>query len=355
MVSDAIPVCVVSGFLGAGKTSFLNRLLGHEGFARTAVIINEFGETGLDHLFIEGREDGIVELSNGCLCCTIRGELATTLDSLPRERIDRVIVETTGLADPGPVLQAVMAVPAYRHGGLVTLVDALNAPLQIERQEEARRQVALADLLIVTKLDMLEGADRESRSAEIRTLLRGLNPVAPVIDREQAALSPALIDGLGQAIVLSHDFESRHGRHAPHAHDHHHGHGHDVSRHGDDIRSLVLRHGGKLPRRVVEAFCELLGSAHSASLLRLKGLVAIEGEAGPLVIHGIHGVFHEPVQLDRWPDGDEATRIVVILQGMDPDFVRRLFAGFVGRPAVDTPDRAALMDNPLAIPGFRSV
>lgn len=339
----SVPVHVLTGFLGAGKTTFLNELLRHPGFSRTAIIVNEFGETGLDHLFIEGREDGVVELSNGCLCCTIRGELASTLAALPHERIDRVIVETTGLADPGPVLQASIGLDFYRPGGLVTLADALNAPLQLDEQEEARRQAALADLLIVTKLDLVPPEARDGRFGEVAQRLRGLNPAAPILRREDAELSPALFDALPVSPA-----PQAHGHH----HDHHH-HGHDVSRHGERIRSVVLRHDRPMPRRAVDAFCELLTSAHAAPLLRMKGLVAIEDRRGPLVIHAIHGLLHEPDQRDEWPDADHSTRIVVILQDLDPEFVRRLFAGFANLPMADTPDRAALVDNPLSIPGFR--
>lgn len=341
---SAIPVHIVTGFLGAGKTTFLNALLKHPGFARTALVINEFGETGLDHLFIEGREDGVVELSNGCLCCTIRGELSATLDGLPHERIDRVIVETTGLADPGPVLQAAMGVEGFAPGGLVTLACALNAPLQLDTHEEARRQIALADLVIVTKLDLIPVAEREAAFDGLARRVRSLGPSARVIARDEASLSPQLFDELPVRLPA-----------VSHGHDHHHHHHHhDVTHHGDSIRSAVLRADRPMPRRAIEAFCELLGSAHAASLLRLKGLVAVEGQSGPLVLHGVHGLFHEPQQLAQWPDEDRETRIVVILQDMDPDFVRRLFAGFANMPMTDTPDREALTRNPLAVPGFRA-
>lgn len=348
-----IPVHILTGFLGAGKTTFLNDLLKDDAFSRTAVIVNEFGETGLDHLFIEGREDAVVELANGCLCCTIRGELADTLAGLPQDGVDRVIVETTGLADPVPVLQAIIADPRvaerFEAASLVTLVDALNAPVQLDEHIEAVRQVALADLLLITKLDMAPDGERAARRHAIETRLRAVNAAAPILERGAVALSPSLLDPLRlrAAALLP----------PKHAHDHHHGHAphdHDVSRHGDNIRSIVLRSEYPMPRRALDAFCELLASAHSAHLLRLKGLVAIEGLEGPLVVHGIHGVFHEPEERRKWPDADHATRIVVIVQDMDPDFVARLFAGFANLPRIDTPDRAAMLDNPLAIGGFSS-
>ena len=340
-----VPVHVVTGFLGSGKTTFLNALLQGAGFERTAIIINEFGETGLDHLFIEGREDGIIELSNGCLCCTIRGELAQTLANLPLEHVDRVIVETTGLADPVPVLQAIIANPQiasiFEPGSLVTLADALNAPQQLAEHAEARMQAALADLIIVTKLDMVPGAGREARLADVTAVLRQHNATAPVIARQDLALSPALFD---TASVLS--------RQLPHAHGGHHHH-HDVNRHGDAIRAIVLTSPRPMPRQAAEMFCELLTSAHAEHLLRLKGLVDI-GSGGPLLLHAVHGVLHEPRQLAQWPGGERGTRIVVIARDLDPAFVQKLFAGFADLAMPDTPDRAALMENPLAIPGYRA-
>ncbi len=345
-LQSRIPVHVVTGFLGSGKTTLLNDILRHDGFARTAVIINEFGETGLDHLFIEGREDGIVELSNGCLCCTIRGELAQTLDALPDGRIDRVIVETTGLADPVPVLQAIIANPTvaarFEAATVMTIADALNLPRQLASHREARLQVSLADLLVVTKLDMVPAREREARRDEIMALLRALNPAAPIVLRDEVPLSPALFD---LAAPGARDIAQ------PSGHHHHH---HDVNRHGDTIRSVVLRTERPMPREAAEMFCDLMTSAHCDHLLRLKGLVAIEGEKGPLLVHAIHGVMHEPRQLPNWPGGVAGTRVVVILDGLDPAFVERLFAGFANVALPDTPDRAALVGNPLSIPGYKA-
>lgn len=345
-----IPVHVFTGFLGAGKTTFLNDLLKDEAFARTAIIVNEFGETGLDHLFMTAREDAVIELSNGCLCCTIRGELADTLAELPHAGIDRVIVETTGLADPVPVLQAIIADPRvsarFEAASLITLVDALNAPLQLDEHREAVRQVALADLLLISKLDLAPAQDRAARRDAIAARLRALNAVAPILERDEAPLSPALLDPLRlRAAALLPSVQ-------PHDHHHDHHRNHDVSRHGEHIRSIVLKSEKPMPRRALDAFCELLASAHSAHLLRLKGLVSVEGQEGPLIVHGIHGLFHEPEQRRAWPDGDRTTRIVVILRDMDPDFVAKLFSGFANLPRIDTPDRAAMLDNPLAIGGF---
>ncbi len=265
---------------------------------------------------------------------------------MPAGRIDRVIVETTGLADPVPVLQAIIANPPvaarFEAATLLTMVDALNLPRQLASHREARMQVSLADLLVVTKLDMVPADQREARRAEVVALLRALNPAAPIALRGEVPLSPALFD---LAAPAAREIAQ------PPAHHHHH---HDVNRHGDNIRSVVLRTDRPMPRGAAEMFCELMTSAHGDHLLRLKGLVAIEGEKGPLLVHAIHGVMHEPRQLANWPGEVPGTRLVVILDGLDPAFVERLFGGFANVALPDTPDRDALVANPLAIPGYRA-
>lgn len=351
--AERIPVHILTGFLGSGKTTFLNELLKGPGFERTAVIINEFGETGLDHLFLEGREEGIFELSNGCLCCTIRSELAATLVSLPQDRIDRVLVETTGLADPVPILQAIIGTHSVSSrffvAGMLTMVDSLNIVDQLAAHREARLQVALADLIVLTKLDMLDAAARTERLGMVTRELRAMNPVAQILLRDQVMPTPALLDmisGHASNIALAASEEAGHG------HEHHHDH--DVSRHGDSIRAAVLNVAKPMRRMAVEMFCELMTTAHAPSLLRLKGLVSVEGSKGPLVVHAVHGIMHEPVQMEDWPDENRQTRIVVILQDQDPDFVRRLLAAFADIPMPDTPDSKALTNNPLSIPGYVS-
>ncbi|MEC9343667.1 MAG: GTP-binding protein [Pseudomonadota bacterium] len=341
------PVFVLSGFLGAGKTSLLNALLASGALARTGVIVNEFGEIGLDHLFLGTRGGDIVEMSAGCLCCTIRGELASTLLALAPHDIDRVVIETTGLADPVPVLQAILADREVgRHfelAGLVTLVDAINAPATLNAHPEARAQVSHTDALVLTKADLLAGAIRVETVERVTAALRRLNPAAPIVMRgDEAALAGLFAGGpspVRHAAIATAD---------PAAHPHRH----DVSRHGDRIRATVLRHDRPLPWPALEAFLDLVASAHGDRVLRLKGLAAIEGLDAPLVVHGVQGVFHEPEALDAWPDPDRSTRLVAILQDMDPEFIQRLFAGFAGIARTDTPDRQALAENPLAIPGM---
>jgi G3E family GTPase len=369
-----IPVTVLTGFLGSGKTTLLNRLTRDPELSDAAFIINEFGEVGLDHLLVEAADDGIVELSSGCLCCTIRGDLVATLEAFLRrldngrlDRLSRVVIETTGLADPAPVLHTIMAHPylvmRYRLDGVVTVVDAVNGSATLDEHEEAVKQAAVADRLVLTKTDMPDGAKRAPALLE---RLSRLNPAAPILRAADGEATAAALFGAGlydpdnripdvrrwlnaEAHDVSHRHEHSHG----HGHAHDHQHPHDRNRHDDRIRSFSLTTDRAIPYGGLEMFLDLLRSAHGASVLRLKGLVRLaEDPDRPLVIHGVQEVFHPPVRLDAWPDDDRRTRIVLITRDLSEDFVRRLFDAFAGTLATDTADPAALTASPLALTGF---
>ncbi len=357
MGSDPITVSVVTGFLGSGKTTLLNRLLKDPGLRDTAVIVNEFGDVGIDHLLVEQSSDGVIELSDGCLCCTVRGELVDTLadlvDRLQTGRIQtlrRVIVETTGLADPAPVLHAIMGHPvlmqSFSLDGVIVTVDAVNGMATLDRHAEAVKQVAVADRIVLTKTDLA------GDHGQLTERLRKLNPGAPLLSTADGTADVAHLFncGLYDPATKTADVSGWLRDAAYEAHHHHHDH--DVNRHDARIRAFSLTEDAAIDPGALEMFVDLLRSSQSRNLLRMKGIVKLSDDPErPLVLHGVQEIFHPPVRLSGWPDDDRRSRLVLITRDLDRDYVERLFAAFADRPQIDTPDRAALQNNPLAIPG----
>ncbi|MDP3408405.1 GTP-binding protein [Bosea sp. (in: a-proteobacteria)] len=361
---EPLPLTLLTGFLGAGKTTLLNRLLKDPALAQTLVIVNEFGEIGLDHLLIEGVEDGMILLDSGCLCCTIRDDLIVTMEDLLRRRdngrispFSRVVIETTGLADPAPILNVLINHPylamRFRLDGVVTLVDAVNGMATLDVHEEARKQVVAADRLVLTKADLVDGP---AQLAPLRQRLALLNPGVAVLGPQAAASSlfgaglydlaqrPAEIGQWlaretlpGERPQHAHDHgEHDHGHHHDRGHAHHdHGHHHhDVNRHDASIRAFVLTADRPIQQATVDLFWTLLRSVHGPKLLRMKGLVQVaEHPDQPLLLHAVQQILHPPVILDAWPDGDRRSRLVLIVKDIEEAVVQRLWGAFLGQTA----------------------
>jgi G3E family GTPase len=315
-MAETTPVTVLTGFLGAGKTTLLNHLLRQPQLARTAVLVNEFGEIGLDHLLVEKLDDTVVLLNAGCLCCTVRGDLARVLrEMLPRARrdeISRVVIETTGLADPVPILATLMTDPvaasAYRLDGIITVVDAVNGAAHLDTQEEAVRQVAVADRIIVSKADLAE-------AAPLRARLGALNPAAPIAQVAHGAVDPAFVlrAGLFEPATKQPDLAGWLNAAAFEAVDHHHHHHHDPNRHDARIEAYCVTLDGPLDWPGVSMWLQTLVGAHGENLLRVKGVLNLKGQDGPVAIHVVRHLIHPPVKLAAWPKDDPRTSRIVFI------------------------------------------
>jgi G3E family GTPase len=350
--SPLIPVTLLTGFLGSGKTTVLNHILAQPGMAETAVIVNEFGEIGIDHLLVERATDDIVLLNSGCLCCTVRGDIADTLLDLFVARasgkapnFSRVVIETTGLADPAPILHTLISDPLvaarYSLDGVVTTVDMVNGAGTLDRQPEAVKQAAVADRLLLTKTDLADPV----AAAALRARLAALNPSAPVSLVAQGEVDPALLFNLGfydprsksvdvQRWLRDEAFDSGHEHlHDPgdlHGHDQPHDHEQlDVNRHDDRIRAFCITRERPISWAALSTWLDALATMRGDDLLRLKAIVALSDRPGePVVVHGVQHLFHPPVLLPRWPSDDHRTRMVFITRDLPREAIEKTLAAF---------------------------
>ena len=350
-VRSRIPVTLVTGFLGSGKTTLINAALASPEMSRTMIVVNEFGEVGLDQKLFARSSNSVVVLENGCLCCTVRSDLVGTLNALFHARkagetpfFDNVVIETSGLAEPGPVLQAFLSEPTldglYRVASVLTLVDAVNWSGTSEQHDKSVRQVALADQIRITKLDLASG-EKDEAAARLHAELRKINPAAEIasVDWSSAAVAALLTtsgfdaanpdadprDWLNAEAYRTADVPHNHDH--DHDHDHHDGHDHVHAYDGagphrshlsdKGVETFVLTREAPLSREELQFLLDGIAQNLGPGLLRVKGLVDVAEEPGrPAVIQGVQHLLHTMTWLDRWPDADQRTRIVFITQGI---------------------------------------
>ena len=332
-----IQVSLLTGFLGSGKTTLLNHLLRHPDMSETAVLVNEFGDIGIDHLLVESVDEGMVQLTTGCLCCTVQGDLTRALRELFLKRargeitkFRRVLIETTGLADPAPILHTLINDPILAHryflDGVISTVDAVHGLGQLAQHTECRKQTAVADRIVITKTDMAD----ESSLPALEDAIRALNPAAPIHHAAHGDVEPSKLFGCGLYDPASKSFdvqnwlreEAYHGGHEEHdqGHDHHHL---DKNRHGSDIEAFCMVYDEPLEWPAFIAWIQTLITHKGENLLRIKGIVSIVDEEKPIAIHGVQHVFHNPVRLPDWPSNDRRSRIVFITKGIEPGVIKQ--------------------------------
>jgi len=343
--ASLIPVTLLTGFLGSGKTTVLNHVLKQPGMTATAVIVNEFGEIGIDHLLIERSSEDVVLLNSGCLCCTVRNDIVDTLTNLFVDRVKgrvpfftRVAIETTGLADPAPILHTLMTEPIvaarYMLDGVVTTVDAVNGAGTLDRQPEAVKQAAVADRLLLTKTDLAEPGARQA----FETRLAAINPSAPIIPVAQGAVDPALLFNLGffdpatkgvdvQRWLRDEAFATGH----EHEHDDDHL---DPNRHDDRIRAFCITRERPISWGVLSGWLDGLATMRGDDLLRFKAIV----------LHGVQHLFHPPVLLPQWPSEDHRTRMVFITRDLPRETIEATLSAF--EKAVEEPPAPRELEEP---------
>ncbi len=347
--AERIPVFVLTGFLGSGKTTVLNRLVHDPAMARALIIINEFGSVGIDHdLVTRSQEDTIIEMASGCLCCTIRSDLQRTLREAPsrfardgKPWFDRVVIETTGLADPAPIIHTLLTDDAiaklYVLDSVVTTVDATTAMTTFDTQQEAVKQAAMADRILLTKTDLAAPEETAAVVARLKRINPAAEPIVTINGEVEAALllQAALFDPESkssdvQAWLRAESYEQHaHEGHDHHHDHHHHHHHHDINRHDDRIRALCLTFDTPLSAEIFEGWLELI--TMMTDVLRIKGLVNLADFDKPVVIHGVRHIFHHPVMLDAWPSEDRRSRVVFITYDVNEATLRAMLQLVIDR------------------------
>lgn len=335
-------VNLLTGFLGSGKTTLLKRLLADPELADAAVLINEFGEAGLDHHLVERIDDNMVLLQSGCVCCTVRGELAEAIRDLLSKRdrgivppFRRLVIESTGLADPFPVLSTLKADGVLRHhfkaGNVITTVDAVNGFRSLDTYLESNRQVAIADRIVITKTDLVDEATVEM----LADRLNQINPACVILNVRDETLSVA--DLLETAPSLrGATFQSASGFYCEQSLELTDAEG---SPHSAEFRSFSITVDRPVDWTAFGIWLTMLINRHGEQVLRVKGILNIAGEDRPVAIHGVQHLVHTPVHMEAWPNEARQSRIVFIVDGLDPKLLKRSFEAFAlaKRPADHAP------------------
>ena len=365
---DRIPVTLLTGFLGSGKTTVLNHLVQQAELSDALVIINEFGEQALDHMLVaHSTEKLVMEMSSGCLCCSIRGDLVKTLRDIAwrfsrngQRQFRRVLIETTGLADPAPIIHTLMTdakiAPMYGLDGIVATIDMASGSNTLDQHEEAVKQAAIADAVLLTKADLVNDVQRIA----LIDRLRKINPAAPRWEVYNGEVAPSKLLNLGlfnadgktsdvarwlneEAYETGSQHNNNldrdpdhHGHDAPelhnhHGHDHlhgHDGHHHDLNRHDDHIRAFCFSVDEPIPEDMLAKWLDVLMSFVGSNILRVKGILNIEGQDQPVIVHGVQHIFHPPTTLPAWPNGDHRSRLVFITRDIDKRTIENTFRAF---------------------------
>ncbi|MBT4489922.1 MAG: GTP-binding protein [Rhodospirillaceae bacterium] len=338
--SEQTPINIITGFLGSGKTTLLKGLLAAPDLSDTAVLINEFGAVGLDHELVQNVTESTLLLDNGCVCCAIRGDLQGALRDLLSQRqsgavpyFRRVVIETSGLADPAPIAYTLLAEPVLQHhfrlGGIITTVDAVNGASQLQRFPESVKQAAMADRLIVTKTDLATPEERDA----LQTSLRGLNKSAPIMEVGEGQSQPPTLltddmyDEGGRQREIEHWLDAAPGDDAL------------VHDHADHIHSFALTYDVPLDWTAFGIWMTMLLHRHGDNVLRIKGLLNVSGVPTPVLINGVQHIVHPPSHLPAWPNENRQSRIIFIVRDMPQAQIERSLAAF------------NKLANPVAAPG----
>tara|TARA_B100000579_G_scaffold417874_1_gene414840 strand:+ start:87 stop:1145 length:1059 start_codon:yes stop_codon:yes gene_type:complete len=334
---NQIPVTVITGFLGSGKTTLLSSILKKKEMQKTAVIINEFGEIGLDHALIEHTDENIVELQSGCICCTIQGDLNKTLidlfDKMMNGKVssfNRILIETTGLANPVPIIHTLMSsielIRIYSLDGVITVVDSVNGEKTLDLHEESLKQLALAEKIILSKTDIVDKDEIKSLVDRIKEI----NPVSQIIFSKFGNIPLEEIFGLGAYDPYKKSADVKNWLAAEKYKDKKHHHHHDINRHNENIRAFSMMSENPVNMIAFSFFRDMITAALGANLLRMKGIVNIAGEERPAVIHGVQHIFHPVQWLEKWPDNDRRTKLVFITQNIKKKQIEDFFRPLMG-------------------------